>query len=779
MKLRGKVWLAVAFVALAALVFTGCPHNDVLYKSGGASGGGSRHDAGGNVQVVITNFANGGAPSRTIAPEHIDIKRKVAEYVFVATGTGGGTYGPAFIDVDGNTGVASLGIAGGGTWEITIEAYEIAKLGLGGDKQAIMAGAVTAVTGVPTALVLKGAATVDFSSGSKNVTLTLTNDGVGTEGDVNVSVDFKTPTDVNKINDQQGGGAARLKVTAALYNYVTGEIVTTALGSSEQEIHDGAGDIAPPVAYNVTGISKGRYQFRVTVSDVRDTPLAYWVDDIYVEGNRTTNGTADIYNLFNTPSDPTALKVYWNKRAATDLKDGFLAEFLWDGVSYNAVGIDMEIADITKWYKYDGGQHKVNFGDGDVTINANDALWGKIDTLAGGATATKEDVVTTLSWEDSPQSATAYPAIYKSGSLMNGSNGITFLMKTGHVYSVRIKAAGAQDDSGWYILGDTITPVTGIPTGTEFTNLQTQGLFDLIEVTYDLEGKYLLYRTGAGNAIGTKAGDNELVLHHEYDPLQAYSVDKKYNTDINTTNNGDWFLYPQLAAGGLPPAQVSDRITTWTGWQNKNNSRDTYLNSNGWNVAGYTGYSNLHLIPVGAGGSVGVQAETSGTFNVLSATKVLIAIETDETKTKDNAGWIDLATGDTNPGAGGGTDVKTNQLGLQSDGTRYILNLNRGGTSPTVLYVGVGDDATPDNFGILTDLNTNKFDVDQIEVALKKGLNGGVVFNVRQDSPVAYYKMDGVASGDYTLYVKILTSKGYWQTYQVPFVVKYDNQVIR
>lgn len=773
---KGLKWLACALVGAASMVLLGCPHNNVI-EHDVVSGSGATTGRGGNggVKLVITNFTDGSQNDgkRTIVADHIDIKADTSKYVFVAEGTGSGTFGPEFISVDAS-GIASLNISGGGVWEITVYAYEVAKLSgqptiQGTDNATIVAqDTPQEVKAIDTALVLQGKATVDLSGG-KQVSLTLTGDNVGTQGDVNVEIYFDTPNDVDMIRDNN------YDVTIALYNYVTGEQVPT----TENKLITGGQAPANPDTYNAPNVPKGRYQFRLQVSDpaAADKILAYYVDDIYVEGNRTTNGEVRITNLFNAPTDPTALKVYYRKKADSDLKDGYIAEFKWGGVSYNAVGIDMEIADVTKWYKYDGGQHKVNFGDGDVPINNNDDLWNKIDTLAGGATAAKADVVTTLSWEDSPQSATAYPAIYKSGSLLSGSDGIEFVMQAGHVYSVRIKAAGAQTDSGWYIFGDTMTAPGSVGTGTEFTALTTQGLFDLIEVTYDLEGKYLLYKTAAGPAIGTKAVADDLVLYHEYNPGAGYMVDKKYTVNMQTTNENDWFLYPQTVLG-LPPAQVSDRIMTWTGWQNKNDSQDTYLITNNWNAAGYTGYKNLHLIPVGAGASATVKAETSGTFDVLDNTKVLISLESDDTPTGATATWAELRNGDTNP-VGGGADVKNAGLGLQADGTRYILNLNKGGGTPTVLYVTVGNTATAGDIGKLTDKNSADFTVKDIQVSLKQGISDRVTFSVKPDEPVAYYKMDGVASGDYTLYLNILTSSGYWQTYQVPFVVKYDTQVIQ
>ncbi len=774
---RSKVWLALGLVAAACLVLAGCPHNNLLDgggTGGGAGNGGGSRGGSDGVQLVITNFVSEegaanrsaswlGGPQRTIAPEHVDLKGNTDDYVFVASGTGGGTYGPEFINVAQGTGTASLNITGGAVWEITVDAYSVDLLKAANpalaDRDTILAGdPALVVAQKDDAQVLTGTATVDIGSGSQ-VTLTLTNDGVGTEGDVDVDIYFDTPADVDKIRDNS------YDVTVALYDYVTGDQI----GTTEDTIITGGTAPGNPDAYNTADVPKGRWQFRLEVTDpsAGDKVVAYYVDDINVEGNRITEDEVRIANLFNAPTDPTALKVYWEKRADTDLKDGFQAHFSWAGVSYNAVGIDMEIADITDYYSYVGGQHKVDLtgvGGTDLTLATNDTLWTEID----GKQDVYNAVVTSLSWKDSPQNATRYPAIWKSGSLLNGSNGITFLMQTGHVYSVRIKAAGGQADSGWYVLGDTTTAAPG--TGTEFDALaQTHGLFGLVEVTYDLEGKYSLYKTGAGNTIGDKATKDDLVAYHEYDPTSGYTVDKKYNTNMQTTSEGDWFLYPNSQI-----TNVSERIMTWTGWQNKNDAAMSYLAPT-WGT--YAGHSNLHLIPVGAGGQVTTQSETSGTFDVLNEDTVLISIEANGTTAVAAASWTELANGETN---GGGTNVKGTDPGLQKDNTRYILNLARNNTPPTFLYVAVGKTSTPNDVGILTDKNTNDFTVQDISVTLKKGNTDYVVFDnkVTGSSAAVYKDMHNVASGDYTLFVRILASSGYYETYQVPIVVKYNDQVI-
>lgn len=799
---RSKVWLALGLVAMACLVLAGCPHNNRLEGGGGAgSGGGSRGGSGG-VQLVITNFVSEegaanrsaswlGGPQRTIVPEHIDLtdQAEIEKYVFVANGTGsdGTTYGPAFIDIAETTGTAFLGITGSGIWDITVDAYSIGLLttppgaGITGTDQAAIMAQPTNLTAIEAkkadARVLTGRATVDLANGGQ-VTMTLTNDGVGSQGNVNLDIYFRTPEDKQRIQQE------RYEVKAALYDFVTGEMVQD-LGTTENILINAGDPPGDPDTYTANA-KKGRYQFRLTVIDQNDNPVAYYVDDIYVEGNRSTEKDVEIYELFQVVEAPKDVKVFWQRAPEGTLKDGYLATVTWSPLAYNAVGLEMEVADITDYYSYDdrASQYKVNFtgvGAGsEEVLAARTNLWeNQIDNDDDVKTA----VVTKLSWSDSPQGATRYPIIWQDGSLLNGSTQVSFLMQSGHVYSLRVRADGSQTPSDWLILsgGDgTAKDLTagGPPAITEFDGnpTTTAGLFGLVQVTYDLEDKFLLYKTGAGNAVGTKAVASDLLVYHQYDPTTGYTIDKKYNTDIQTTNEGDWFVYKRT---GRDPANVNERIMTWTGWQDTNNPTNKYTATT-W--GSYNGHRNLHLVTVGASGDLIAQAETSGTFDVLTKDTVLIAIDNDATKTVVNAAWTELTNGDDNPTAanGGGAAAKTVGLGLMNDTAknRYILNLNRGGGTRTFLYVAVGKEPTA--VGTLEDKNTNEFTVGSIEVTLTKGLATIATFTpVSGGGAAAYHDMSSVSSGDYVLRVRITTSSGYEETFQTTLAVKYDDQVIQ
>lgn len=809
-KSLGK-WLAAALVAAAGVVLSGCPHNNLI--DGGGAGGPAGGSRGGNgeVKLIVTNFAadSGGgrssswlAPSRTIAPDHIDLKAEKDKYVFVAEGTsnGGEAYGPEYITLE-DDGSTSLGIAGGGIWTVTVSAYEATKLnglGVGTTPTDIMQGktAKEVKDSGDTALVLQGKATLDLGMNSTgSVTVTLTNDGVGIEGNVNVTLNFDAG-DVTKINEDANN---KYSVKVGLYDYNTNQLVQkTGGGDAEDEIKPRGVELTDPEVTSITNVPKGRYQFRVTVTEVASgKAVAYWVDDIYVEGNRDTKKEVDVSKLFDTPEKPTKAGVYWSRKDSGEAREGFLAYLSWEDMPFNAVGVDVQIADITKWYKTTGADDKVNFGAGDQDITTATDLWTKIDALpkagAGGAGVqpTFEQVVTELKWSDFPQKATGYP-IYKKGSLLNGYPGIVLLMQTGHVYTVRIRAAGGNDSSDWLPIDQTssaamtepvvipnvppaVPPAGGTQKASKFNDDKLRkGIFDLVMLKYSLQDKYELAKTNAGLTKGDKATENDLVVYKPYG--EAITIDLKY-TNMATPVQGDWFLYP---LGAVPPADINGRDKGWKGWKGVEDPTKEFK-ATAW--GSYDGHKDLTLVPVGAGAGANIQANTADTFNVLTEDTVLVTLEADGNAAA-TAGFLELVNGDTNPNGGGGADVKTTGLGIQKDpvGNRYILNMddaakNKTAGNATWLYVSVGED--PARPGTLNDKNGNEFTVQDIQVRiLERGLITAKTF-IKASSSVAYQQLDGMQSGTYELEVKVLSSTGYWETFKTPLAIKYDNQIIQ
>lgn len=788
---KGLKWLAVGLVMAASMVLLGCPHNnliehDVVSGSGATSGRGSN----GGVKLVITNFTDNSAgtnrannavlnPLRSIAPDHINLKDRgtVDKYVFIAEGesSAGQKYEPEFITVDGTTGEAALGISGSGVWTVTVSAYEVSKLtAVGSDKNNIMtAHQPSEVIVVSDALILKGKATLNLGmNASGAITVTLTNDGVGTDGNVLVTVDFDDG-DTAKINVDPN----QYVVKAGLYSYETGELV------GQEDTMKIAGDsLTDPDVTSINDVPKGRYQFRVTViDDDSGDHVAYWTDDIIVEGNRDVTQEVTVSKLFETPEKPSAAGIYWSQKESPETREGFLGYLSWEGMPFNAVGVDVQIANITKWYKFEGGQDKIDFtGAAPEAITDATMLWQKIETLGGGAPAFT-DVVTELKWSDVPQQAKQFPAIYKSGSVLNGSNGVVFLMQTGQVYSVRIRAAGARGNSNWLIIdqlnsqamtepemladaADNTKATGGNDKAHKFNDTKLgQGIFDLVQLKYDLEGKYELAKTSAAVAKDAKATASDLVVYKPYG--ENITISLKYN-DMNAPADGDWFLY---SIGG---ADINTRLKGWKGWKGVEDPTQTFVTT-AW--GDYSGHKNLTLVTVGGDASVKVESETAGTFNVLVEGNVLVQIRNNDTDKAPNVDWSELVNGDANP-TGGGINVKTTDLGIQKDVNRYILNVDKDDTTKTWLYVSVGSATTTP--GTLEDENTNQFTVKDIKVTL---LQNGVTV-VKQFSKgsecIAYADMAGLQTGTYTLRVEVLGSSGYWVSYQTPLAIKNDTQVI-
>ncbi len=790
-------WLAAGLVMVASMVLLGCPHNnliehDVVSGSGATSGRGSN----GGVKLVITNFTDNSAgtnrannavlnPLRTIAPDHIDIKANASQYVFVAEGisSSGQKYDPAYITVDPITGEAALGISGSGVWTVTVSAYEVAKLvgkpGVNGNTNVEIMTQTPDVSKVTdqkaAALILQGKATLNLGMNTSGaITVTLTNDGVGTQGNVQIEVNFDAG-DYTKLN------SADYKVNFGLYNFETGELVQTGAGAAEEDVE---GDVlANPQTTGISDVPKGRYQFRVTIIENNGgTAVAYWADDIIVEGNRNVTQQVTVSKLFEKPAAPTAAGIYWSQKETTETREGFLGYLSWNGMPFNAVGVDVQIANITKWYSLNVADDQMNLdGTGAQNIVDHTDLWTKIDARAGQLSPSFEDIVTELKWSDVPQKAKQFPAIYKSGSVLNGSNGVVFLMQTGQVYSVRIRAAGARDNSDWLIINDTSVAGMGAKpkmlttaadnTGTDDaknfnTGKLAKGLFDLVMLKYDLEGKYELAKTNAGPVKGTKASTSDLVVYSSYgDPI---SIALKY-TDMGSPQEHDWFLYP---IGGL---DINARLKGWKGWNGVEEPSQTYVAPTWGN---YSGHKNLTLVTVGGDASVKVESETAGTFNVLTEDNVLVALEVDGAQSA-TVGFNELANGGTNPNGQGGADVKNTELGIQKDGAgnRYILNVDNDGTIQTWLYVSVGSDpAAP---GILDDKNSGKFTVKDIKVTLlQNGVTAVKQFTKGSDS-IAFAQMDGLQTGTYTLRVEVLGSSGYWVSYQTALAIKNDTQVIQ
>ena len=841
---RSKVWLALGLVAMASLVLAGCPHNNLLDSSGGGgsgNGGGSRGGSDG-VRLVVTNFVDGGpvasrsigwlgGPQRTIAPEHIDltVEDEIKKYVFVASATGNGIWGPKFIDLAPGTGSALLDISDPGEWRITVDAYEVGKLvaaNVGTSRDDIMTKDVGVVTArMATDLVLSGSATVHVGGGSQ-ATLSLTNDRVAGAGSVRIAVHFTDQDDVAEIF---AGGDYR--VTAELVNTVTQQTVMVNTDSTEVTLYSQPGggplvdtDPNAPYTYRVYDrgnpakyqtetiqtnggntkvllynpkaaaggdlqVPKGRYQLRVTVENTTDGTMLYRTDPaFYVDSNRVVEGVFTIDGIIGaTPTEPTGFDVAWTKPSTTDQLAGYSAEFLWGQSDIWAAGYEIELADITSIYKYEGTDKKVILTAGEQVFADAEELWEKLD----GDQDVFSKHVTKLNWKTNVESHLDTPR-WQSGSLLSGSGSLTLRLASGSVYSARIRAiAGSNAASDWVYIGAAGAPAPGNPPA-KFNAPATHGIFDLMKFAYTLKGMdmYTLAADRSGTMQVVPGGDTKvegeaLLQVTEYVPgtpaqlsyaFTGNTVDAKTVGDQVLTTVGvnaivdSWLGWSDTTPGGGHPSfgPVTGAKTGGAVWAKAD-----------WS---YDGFADLNLEPAGAGGSgLNVQANTSGTSNVLTLKTIGFGTAapngTDNQDTLENLTTYDKLTSNV---AGiyknAGEDTLVLVMKRTAAGAGYTYDDFR-------LYVSVGDNANPKVAETLTDKNGNPIQVADVKAKIESnagnkssssfvGATGGVPAYALFDR-----NMMGMRSGPYTLMVEILAGGVMPQTMQLPIILLYEDQV--
>lgn len=854
-KLRGKAWLAVAFGALATLVFTGCPHNDMLQSGGGVHSDGKRSEAGGNVELVVTNFVSEApaesrsaswlAPQRTIAPEHVDLSlaAEIEKYVFVAYGSGDGIYEPEFIDITPVTGVATLkGIPSDGYYTITVEAYDVEKL-VALDGSLVDRATILGSDDVEKvrdqrdgALVLSGSASVQLGGSAKQVVLTLTNDNAGTTGDVDVAIYFSNDAEAQTIFD----GTTKYKVSARLIDSVgtivlasggagqgTSDVMLydmfqridedipatyeyrkydSALKTYEQvEVEDKTGNqkllsykpknpaqVGDPIQF-----PKGKYMLLVSVTDTATGDVYYAADpDFVVEGNRTTKGVLEISNLLGAKAaDPTGLEVYWKKPGVADILEGYDATFKWGPSDMFAVGYEIEVADITSIYQEDGGGNtQIKSTAGFETFTGAKELWENfLDTGTKISADDRAKYVTKLSWQVTPQNNVDIPR-WLSGSLLAGNDHITVRLRTGSIYSVRVRAVnGTRRGSDWVYFGtvNNGTDVTNGGTFTKFVQAEANGIFDLVKVTYKLDNNDMYTLTQDRSADFEVNGDTQvtgaaLLQVFEYDPATDEQLSYAFTGATVTAQTQDDQV---LVVKGDPAKKI---VRSWIGWQDQTTNtlfgpantaaQPPVTTKAQWT---YEGFKDLVLVPVGAGGSgsVNVQSNTADTTNVLNLQTVGFGIQQPGINA-NNIVLGSLQVFNTSSPEGVYKNTAGNKLVV-------VLGSNKT-ASTTSLYVSIGDYNGVDKVkDTLTDKNSNSITVTDLKVELRRnGLQvikqatgftpanptAAPAYAVFDNATGGKSKLGGMMSGEYTLFVQLTTGEGRTQSTQIPVVVLYADQ---
>ena len=346
--------MVASVLALLALALAGCK-NGMLGEDEATVNG--LRDAGDRTAfVTVRNFVeDGSGPLRTIAP---DTPNVTTGYKFIAEGRSGRNVLPAtLVEIDPATGRVDLANLAPGLWTITLTAYDDTKLGGTADAPGIVAKKAEAA-------VLSGSATVNLTSRSGDVVIILTPRNVGTEGEVNLRVNFNS-NDQTKINASTGG---TYEVKIGLYDRATGEPIMANAQSTEQ---DKTTDVKANQLVNYNGLGKvpvGEYTFKVTITETTGTGKGPWYysDNLFVLGNIDTNDQVNLPELLGgaEPEAPTNLAAYWAPSKTKADGSEYTVHFSWDRKSFNESGFELQIADITAHFnttnsQYDGVANRV------------------------------------------------------------------------------------------------------------------------------------------------------------------------------------------------------------------------------------------------------------------------------------------------------------------------------------------------------------------------------------------------------------------------------------
>lgn len=750
--------MVASVLALLALALAGCK-NGMLGEDEATVNG--LRDAGDRTAfVTVRNFVeDGSGPLRTIAP---DTPVVTTGYKFIAEGRSGRNVLPeTLVEIDQTTGRVDLANLAPGLWTITLTAYD--ENLLGGDTDA---AAIVAKKG--TAAVLSGSATVNLTSRSGDVVIILTPRNVGTEGEVNLTVNFNS-NDQTKIAGNTGG---EYNVKIGLYDRATGEPIFDAAGQTTEK--DKTADVKGNALVNYNGLGKvpvGEYTFKVTITETTGTGKGPWYysDNLFVLGNMETKQQVEVDELLGgaEPAAPANLAAYWAPSKTKADGSEYTVHFAWDRKSFNESGFELQIADITAHFNTTNSQYD-NVAAGDA-----DNLWTQID-------AQKHDNVTTITEKDFAR--VDYPIYDKQGSLVAGSTYVDYALPTGRLYTARLRARNANGESDWVNLQAGGTEPTskwdaGAPAGGSIQVTDAERLdnyyFDVFSVTYQL-GNAILLKQGEQNTNAVK-GD---VDFHAFAQGAGYEV--KYKV-AQTDGDGNYQLYPASFVG-TADFNGTDRIKSWSGWSNSTDKADTKVYSNQPDEK-YVGSSNVTLIPAGASGGLLVDVIGPGDFaDLLTEDRVFIQLK-EETGGQPSPQGA-LTWEDQNKYTNITDNIKTagSNTKLGAVDTKKGVSLpDTVGANRQFLCVAVGKDK--DNLGKLT-ITTPQSpagrDASVYRMTLTLEQNGTVIASGTSGpgDDYVYCDVTQLSEGDYTLRLMVTPMEGWPFSFQRPFVVKCSSTVI-
>lgn len=756
--------MVASVLALLAVALAGCKNG--MLREDEATVNGLRDVGNRTAKVTITNFENDGngatrsvvgGPLRTIAPEEIPVADLAADYVLLATGySHRATMAPKIISVD-TAGRADLTGLDAGVWTLTINAYnktELQRL----DPDYATAPDQIVGTG-DDALRLTGSAIVDLTRSSSQVNITLTSDGVGTEGTVNFDV-VLDQDDLQKIN------TSTYHVTFGIYDTVTGNVIA----GSEKDESVAAQAQMPEINFTANGarITTGSHIFKVTIKDPAGKLGPWtWSDVILVDGNTVTDnsgtGRVQVDKIIGEPpTEPENFAAYWKKDTTTETE--YTVTFAWDRKSFNESHFELQILDITDKFTATAGDGNAQYDSQALNVNADD-VWTKIK-----AQTPDEDEKGILTAENF--ASVNFPVYGKAGTLNAGGTSVDYRLKPGQVYAVRLRSANKQGKSDWVHFNVAGEPASKPAVMTNVEKLKSY-IVNVFNVKYNLNG-FMLLKDGATNPYNQLNDKLTTALESaQFDPDTPHTLTRAVDTQSElgkglTMNGGanKYRLYESSFAG---TAAADQSIQGWNNWLDELNRTKKYANTDP-----YKDFKNVSLIPGGASSSAIIDILTSGTHaNLLTDKTVWLDLNPNPDTRVAIHSWVD-------------TDVEhhkvttdVSRLGIIAQvghvGGKLAIELRAAALPADTQYLHLTVGTDPDDqAGKFTGGTKDRF-ADYVTYTIEA--TDGNVIKRADGRPSASIEVTGMNSGDYILRV-VAEAGPYKFSYQVPFMIKYTDETV-
>lgn len=756
--------MVASVLALLAVALAGCKNG--MLGEDEATVNGLRDVGGRTAKVTITNFAgdgNGatrsvvGGPLRTIAPEEIPVADLAADYVLLATGySHRATMTPKIITVD-TAGRADLAGLDSGIWTLTINAYnktELQRL----DPDYATAPDQIVGTG-DAALRLTGSAIVDLTRSSSQVNITLTSDGVGTNG----TVDFDVVLDTD---DLQEISTSRYNVTFGIYDSVTGDEIA----GSEKDESTAARAQTAEINFTANGqdIPIGSYLFKVKIVDPAGKLGPWtWSDVILVDGNTVTDnsgtGKVEVDKIIGeAPAEPENFAAYWKKNTTTET--GYTVTFAWDRASFNESHFELQILDITDKFTATAGGGDAQYDGQALNGNADD-VWTKIK-----AQTPDEDEKGILTAENF--ASVNFPVYGKAGTLNAGGTSVDYRLKPGQVYAVRLRSANKQGKSDWVHFNVGGDPASKPAVMTNIEKLESY-IVNVFNVKYNLNG-FMLLKDGATNPYNQLNDKLTTALESaQFDPDAPHALTRAVDTQTEQgkgftfNGGGDKYRLYESSFAGITNADNS--IQGWNNWLDELNRTKKYANTDE-----YKDFKNVSLIPGGASNSAIIDILTSGTHaGLLTDDTVWLDLNPNPDTGVAINSWVDTDVAHhkvtTDVSAAGGGTAQVGHVG-----GKLAIELKAGQPADTqYLHLNVGTDPD-DQAGKFTGGTKDRF-ADYVTYTIEA--TDGDVIKRADGRPSASINVTGMNSGDYILRV-VAEAGPYKFSYQVPFMIKYTDETV-